>query len=128
MPSLPSGWNFVERYRWQNASNFYLPRPLGGPFGLRLGELLIELALAVGEVLGDDDADFRQQIALATAGLREPPPPQPDLAAGGGARRDAYPYRPGRGLDVRLAAQRGLRGGDWDGGEDVRSLDPVARI
>ena len=58
----------------------------------------------------------------------EPAPAQPDLAAGGGAGRDAHPHRAAGGLDLGLAAQRGFRRRDRDVGEDVRALDPEARV
>src|SRR5205085_8263277 len=92
-----------------------------------LGELLVELPLAVRELLGHDDADLREQIPLPAAGLRESAPPQSDLASRGGAGRDAHPHLSGGGLDVRLAPQYGLRREDRNRGLDVRALDLETR-
>src|SRR3954468_196860 len=122
IPSLPPVLNSMSGPLAKTFLSLHLS------LGRYLRELSVELALAVGEVLGNHDADLRQQVPLAAAGLREPAPPQPDLAAGGGARRDLHPQRAGGGLDVRLAAQRGHRRMDRDVGQDVRPLDPVARI
>ena len=105
--------------------------PLGSlrsePDSLR--ELLGELALAVGELFGDDDPDLRQQVPLAAAGLREPAPPQPDLAA----RRRSPPGCFTRTGPVGVSTSASppsaaTAGGTGHGGEDVRALDPVARV
>src|SRR3712207_3187062 len=87
------------------------PCRLTGSESRGLGELLIELPLAVGQVLRDDDADLRQEIALAAAGLREPAAAQPDLASRRRSGRYPHPHAARGGLHLGLAAQHGLRGG-----------------
>src|SRR6185295_17828457 len=93
-----------------------------------LGELFIELALALGEPFGNHDADLCQEIPLVAVRPGEAPVAEADLPSRRGAWRDFHPHRAGGSLDFGLTPQRRLRWRDRHGGVDVGALDAKPRI
>src|SRR5919106_827842 len=71
-----------------------VPQPGPGAVGVGLPELLQELALSLGQPLGDLDGHRHQQVAPASARLRGAVPAEPEGLAGVGPRRDPQRHRP----------------------------------